>query len=98
MTLNIDEKDGGVTLNVRVIPRSARSEVVGEHDGALKVKLSAPPVEGAANDELIRLLAREFGLSRSAIDIVSGQRSKAKRVRMDAIDSSRILAVLKAKT
>jgi uncharacterized protein (TIGR00251 family) len=98
MAVNIDEKQGSATFNVRVIPRSSKREIVGEHDGALKVKLKSPPVDGAANDELIRVLSKEFGVSRSAIEIVSGLASKTKRVQIRSVDTSHILAVLKAKS
>src|SRR5882762_5544522 len=74
------EKDGALTFKVRVVPRASRSELVGEHDGALRVRIAAPPVDGAANDELVRLLARAFGVPRSAIDITRGHAAKLKIV------------------
>jgi len=98
MAINIDEKVGSVSFEVRVIPRSSKSEIVGEHDGCLKVKLKSPPVDGAANDELVRLLSKELSISRSAVEIVSGQTSKTKRVRVESADASKIVAILKAKT
>ncbi len=67
---------------MRVVPRASRSEIVGEHDGALRVRLAAPPVEGAANEELVRVLSRALGLSRSAIEISAGHSSKLKTVRL----------------
>ena len=76
------EKDGVVTFSVRVVPRASRSEIVGEHDGALRVRIAAPPVDGAANDELVRLLARAFDVPRSAIEISAGHASKLKTVRV----------------
>jgi hypothetical protein len=76
------EKDGTLTFSVRVIPRSSRSEIVGEFDGALKVKLNSPPVDGAANAELIKLLAKEFGVSKSQIEILSGHAAKSKQVKI----------------
>ena len=76
------EKDGVLTFSVRVVPRASRSEIVGEHDGALRVRIAAPPVDGAANDELVRLLARAFGVARGAIEIAAGHASKLKTVRV----------------
>jgi uncharacterized protein (TIGR00251 family) len=73
---------GQVIFKVLVVPRASRSEIVGEHDGALRVRIAAPPVDGAANEELIRLLARVFKVSRGAIDIVSGQGGRVKQVRI----------------
>ncbi len=67
---------------MRVVPRASRSEIVGEHDGALRVRIAAPPVEGAANEELVRVLSRALGLSRSAIEISAGHSSKLKTVRL----------------
>jgi uncharacterized protein (TIGR00251 family) len=54
--------------------------VVGEHNGALRVKIAAPPVDGAANEELVRVLAKTFDVSRSAVTIVSGQTGKVKQI------------------
>jgi len=96
--IEIYEQDDSVTFDVRVIPRSSKSEVVGELDGALKVKLKAPSVDGAANDELIKLLSKEFGVSRSGLEIVSGFKSKSKRIRVNRLTKQQILAVLKAKS
>lgn len=97
---NIDfqDHDGSVTFEIRVIPRSSKSEIVGCHDGALKVKLTSPPVEGAANEELIRLLAKKLGVPRSSVEIIAGQTSKTKRVRLTGVTSAEINAVLKPKT
>ena len=67
-------------LTVRVIPRSPKSAIAGMRGDAVLVRLSAPPVDGAANDALIELLAREFQRPRRDITIVSGQTSRDKRV------------------
>jgi uncharacterized protein (TIGR00251 family) len=71
-----------ITFTVRVVPRASRSEIAGEFDGALRVRLAAPPVDGAANRELIRLLARELKVPQNAVDIVTGSASKRKTVRI----------------
>ena len=76
---------GGVFIDVRVIPRAGKSDLAGTRGAALLVRLNAPPVEGAANKELIELLARELGVARRAVTIVSGERSRQKRVRVDGI-------------
>jgi uncharacterized protein (TIGR00251 family) len=98
MAINISENNGSVTFDVRVIPRSSKSEIIGDHNGALKVKLNSPPVDGAANDELVRLLSKELGLSRSAIEIVSGQTARSKRIRVAGTNAATIIGVLKAKS
>ena len=96
--MNIVEKDGSVTFTVRVVPRASRSEIIGEHDGALKVRIASPPVDGAANAELIKLLAKQFGVSKSNVEIIGGQTSKTKQIRINGITAAQIAAVLKAKT
>ena len=65
-------------LSVYVVPRSSRSEIVGMHGNALKIKLKAPPVDGAANKELIRFLAEKLKISKSKIKILKGQNQKNK--------------------
>ena len=86
--IDVIDKDGGVSFKVCVVPRSSKSEIVGEHYRALKVKLTAPPVDGAANSELIRVLAKHFGVSRSDIQIVGGATSKNKRIKIDNLSQS----------
>jgi uncharacterized protein len=73
------------TLDIRVIPRAKRTEVAGERDGALVVRLAAPPVEGAANSALIDLLASVLDLPRRNILIVSGEKSRCKRVAISGV-------------
>ncbi len=76
----------GVIIDVRVTPRASRSGLDGEHAGALRVRLHAPPVEGAANDELVRMLADALDVPKRAVAIVSGQGSRTKRVKVTGID------------
>lgn len=80
--ISCEERDGAIQFVVRVVPRAARNAVVGEHDGALRVRIAAPPVEGAANEELMRLLADAFDVPLRAVEITSGHASKLKRVRV----------------
>lgn len=80
--IQFTEKDGGLTFNVRVVPRAAKSEIVGEHDGALKIRLTSPPVDGAANAELIKIMSKKFGVSKNEVEIISGQTSKYKQVKV----------------
>ncbi|HKY28541.1 MAG TPA: DUF167 domain-containing protein [Pyrinomonadaceae bacterium] len=72
-------------LLVHVVPRASRSEIVGEHNGALRVRIAAPPVDGAANEELVRTLARAFKIPKRDIEILSGHTSKLKQVRIKNI-------------
>jgi uncharacterized protein (TIGR00251 family) len=95
--IDITEKDGSVTFKVCVIPRSSKSEIVGEHYRSLKIKLTAPPVDGAANAELIKVLAKHLGVPKADIEIVAGETSKNKRVRVTGADPERLAAILHGK-
>lgn len=81
------EKDGKITFTVRVVPRASKSEVIGEHNGSLKVRIASPPVDGAANAELIKLLAKTLGIPKADVEIVSGQTSKTKQIRITGVTS-----------
>jgi len=87
-------RDGEVTFQVQVVPRASRSEVVGEYNGSLRIRLAAPPVDGAANEELIRVLAKTFKVPRGAVKLVSGHSSKIKQVSIEALPD-KIVAQLK---
>jgi uncharacterized protein (TIGR00251 family) len=82
------KQEDSITFSVRVIPRSSKSEIVGPHDGSLKVKLNSPPVDGAANSELVRLLARAFGVSKGQVEIMSGTTSKLKQIKLHGADEA----------
>lgn len=84
---------GGVRVTVRVQPRATRSELAGVHGDALKVRLTAPPVEGAANEALVRLLAATFGIPARAITIVAGAGSRTKIVELEGITEARVRQV-----
>ena len=88
--IQYSQKDRGLTFAVRIVPRASRSEIAGEYNGALRIRIAAPPVEGAANRELIRLLAKTFKLPQHAIEIVSGGGSKSKVVHVAGADSARL--------
>ena len=81
---------------VRVQPRASRSSVVGELDGALKIRLAAPPVDGAANEELIRFLAKLFDVPRGRVFIAAGQTSKHKMIRVEGISAEEAGKVLQS--
>ena len=90
-------QDRGLTFAVRIVPRASRSEIVGEHDGALRIRIAAPPVEGAANRELVRTLAKIFKLPQNAVEIVSGASSKNKTVRVRGADPAMLQQIILAK-
>jgi uncharacterized protein len=89
--INFTEKNGAIIFNVRVVPRSSKSEIVGELDDALKVRIASPPVDGAANAELIKVLAKTFGVAKSEVEIISGQTSKSKQIKIANLTAEKIL-------
>jgi uncharacterized protein (TIGR00251 family) len=93
--MNFTEKEGAILFDVRVVPRSSKSEIVGQHDGALKIRLASPPVDGAANAELIKLLAKSLGVAKNDIEILSGETSKNKRIKIANLSQSKFHEVLK---
>jgi uncharacterized protein (TIGR00251 family) len=88
--IQYSEKDRALTFAVRVVPRASRTEIAGEYNGALRIRIAAPPVAGAANRELIRLLAKVFKLPQNAVEIVSGTASNSKIVQITGADSTRL--------
>ena len=83
--LRIQEVNGRVRLGVHVQPRAARSEIAGVHGDALKIRLTSPPVEGAANDALVKFLAETFAVGRRAVRILAGEHSRSKIVEIEGI-------------
>lgn len=90
-------KDGHVRFNVHVVPGSSRSEVAGTYNDALRVRVAAPPVEGAANEELVLILAKTFKVSKSSVRIVAGARGRAKQISIEA-EPKTVVAVLASKS
>jgi hypothetical protein len=83
--LKINATADTITFAVRVQPRASQSGIAGEIEGALKIRLAAPPVDGAANEELIRLLAKFFTVPRNQVAIISGARAKQKLIRVSGV-------------
>ncbi|HEX8880696.1 MAG TPA: DUF167 domain-containing protein [Candidatus Acidoferrum sp.] len=92
--LEIQERNGAVVFPVRVQPRASKDEIAGEIGGALKVRLQAPAVEGRANEALIEFLARLLKTPKSAVRILSGDRSRTKRVEIGGVTGQQIRALL----
>jgi uncharacterized protein (TIGR00251 family) len=78
------EKTGAVMVDIHVIPNASRTEADGEHDGALRVRLHAPPVDGKANVALMAWLAETLGIAKRDLALVRGQTSKRKQLRVSA--------------
>jgi uncharacterized protein (TIGR00251 family) len=79
---------------VRAKPRASRPGIGTVREGALEVRVSAPPVEGAANEAIVELLARVLALPRRAITLVSGEHGRSKRVRVEGLDAGEVRARL----
>jgi uncharacterized protein len=92
--LNIDERDGALVVAVRVQPRASRDEVAGEMNGALKVRLQAPAVENRANEALCEYLAALLKMPKSAVRILSGDRSRIKRLEIRGVTKQQLLGLL----
>jgi uncharacterized protein (TIGR00251 family) len=85
----------GVLIAVRVVPRAARAGLAGVRDGALLVRLNAPPLEGAANAELIEVLADAFGVPKRAVSITAGDRSRRKMVLIRGLSADEVAVKIK---
>lgn len=75
-------------LVVHVVPRAKRTEVAGRHGDAIKIKLKAPPVDGAANAELVRFVAERLDIPRSAVTITAGHTSRRKTLQIEGVDAT----------
>ena len=79
-----------VRLSVRLTPRSSRDAIAGFEGETLRVRVTAPPVEGRANRALVRLLAKRLGVPRGAVRVVAGQASRSKIVAVDGLDAAEL--------
>lgn len=97
--IEITEPAGAVTFTVRVQPRASRDQIGGEwpgaagSPGALKVRLTAPPVDDRANEALCRLLADALGVAVASVRIVSGERGRTKRVEVRGVTAAQVQAL-----
>ena len=94
--MEISASDEGVSFYVQVRPRANRNAIAGEHADALKLHLTAPPVDDRANEALVRLLAERLNVPRAAVRIVAGAKSRRKRVVVAGVSSEQVLALLAA--
>jgi len=92
--LEIQEREGAVSFLVRVQPRASEEEIAGVMGGALKVRLQAPALEDRANEALVEFLAQLLKTSRTAVRILSGERSRTKRIEIRGVTRQQILGLL----
>ena len=90
----LEPVEGGVRIPVRVVPRARKTELAGLHDGALRIRLQAPPVDGKANKALLKFLAGKLGVSPSDLRVVAGQRSRCKMVFASGLSVDTVRAAL----
>ena len=88
MALDLRDTPDGLTLRVRVQPRAAQDAVAGERAGALVVRLTAPPVEGRANQALARVLGRALGVAPSAVRVVRGETARDKLIAVAGVSAA----------
>lgn len=94
MPIEISEGDGAVRFAVHAQPRASRTELAGSHGDAIKIRLAAAPVEGAANAELVGFLAKLLGVPKSAVRVVTGQHARRKTIEVMGLDAATVRARL----
>ena len=83
----VEATEGGVRLRLRIQPRASRTEIAGLHGALLRIRLAAPPVDGAANEELVRFLAKLLGVPTRSVEVTAGHASRQKTVAVAGIDA-----------
>ncbi|HEY6188452.1 MAG TPA: DUF167 domain-containing protein [Pyrinomonadaceae bacterium] len=96
--LRYTEAKGELRFTVRVVPRASRSRIAGEHEGVLRVRLAAPPVEGAANEELVRMLAKELKVHVRDVEITGGHASRLKQICVSGASGNALENLIKAES
>ena len=94
--LSVRETATGAAFRVRVVPRAARSGIAGIQDDALRLRITAPPVEGKANEACIRLLADVLGVKRGQVTIIAGHASRTKTVAVTGVPTARLISRIAA--
>ena len=88
MPIIVQEAKDSIIISVRVQPRSSKNEIIGIQSEKLKVKLTSPPVENAANQLCIKLFSKWLGINKSKIQIISGLKSRNKKIKIDGVNKS----------
>lgn len=91
-----NQKDGSVFLSVYVQPGASKTEIVGPHNGSLKIRIKSPPIDGRANEALIEFLAEFFQIAKRSIEVIKGQTQRNKVVRISGIEYKNLEAALSA--
>ena len=93
-SLMVQEIEGGVQFKIKVLPRSSKNQLCGLQGEALKIKLTAPPVDGAANEACLRFLAEQLGVPMGRLRIISGQTNQHKLIRVEGLNREQVLTKL----
>ncbi len=91
---NLQEIKGGVQFSIKVQPRASKDEITGLQGDALKIRVTAPPVDGEANEACIRFIARKLGIAPSRVTIVSGHTGRNKTVFVEGVSKEQLLQEL----
>lgn len=94
--LELELGEGSVAFSVRVAPRASRARAMGVHDGALKLALTKPPVDGAANAALIKLLSKVLGVSKGRVRIAHGEHARLKHIVIDTDTPNEVASRLRS--
>ncbi len=94
MTLEIKLYKAGIQFAAAIQPRASRNQILGIHNQCLKIKLTSPPVDGAANQACIKFLAKAFGISPSRVSIVKGETSRNKTIQFEGMDPKTFMSIL----
>ena len=93
-SIPIRDTSDGATFRIRVVPRASRSEAAGIQGDALKLRVTAAPTEGKANDECIRLLAKILGVKKAQVTIIAGHTARTKTVAVEGVRAGSVAAIL----
>lgn len=93
--VRVTQSPEGLLFTVHVQPRASRSEICGPKDGELRIRLTSPPVDDAANKQCVELIAKSLGLAKSKVSIKSGAKSRHKVVRVEGVDQDDLLRLFK---
>lgn len=88
------ETEDGIILPVRIQPRASKDEIIGEYNGALKIKLTSPPVEGEANRRCIEFLSKRLKIAKSHLEIIKGEKSKDKLIKIIGLGKADVVEIL----
>ena len=94
VSFDVQENENGVTFRIKVLPRASKNEIKGLHNNTLRVRLTSPPVDGAANKECINFLAKKLKVPKNKVSIISGEAAREKIISVRGIKKKDVLALM----